>query len=78
MRFDLSIQQARVHEKVRRQHMWRLARAVVASVMVGGVGLTFGLAMDLHDARWSGAWSEVGHASSPFSTHVDAGAPLRS
>lgn len=75
MRFDLSIQQARMHEKVRRQHMWRVARAVAASVMVGGAGLIFGFASGLHDARWSGAWTQVGQASSLLSTHVDAGAP---
>jgi vacuolar-type H+-ATPase subunit I/STV1 len=65
MRFDVSPLKARRNENER---MWRTVKAVVASVLVGCAGLTFGFAMGLHDARWSGAWSQVGYASLPFSS----------
>ena len=77
MRCDsmLPYSRARVREKERREHMWRVAKAVVGSLVAGGAGLIFGFAMGLHDARWSDAWTHVGDASSPFSAQqVDADA----
>ncbi len=74
MRVDFfDLQQARRSEKERREHLWRVAKAVVGSLLAGGAGLIFGLAMGLHDARWSDAWTQVGYASSPFSTQVADG-----
>ncbi len=67
MRFDFTQQQARVHEKVRREQVWRVARAVMGSVVAGSAGLIFAFAMGLHEARWSDAWTQVGLASSLFS-----------
>ncbi len=55
-------------ENERRERMWRVVRAVVASLAAGGAGLIFGFAMGLHDARWSDAWTQVGYASFPFSS----------
>ena len=73
MRFDFTLQQARVHEKVRREQMWRVLRAVVGSLVAGSAGLIFAFAMGLHEARWSDAWTQVGLASSLFSSQqVDA------
>ena len=74
MRIDFGPQQARVSEKERREHMLRVIKAVVGSLAAGGGGLIFGFAMGLHDARWAGAWTEVAHASSPFSTPEVRGA----
>ena len=68
MRSAFVQQQARAHEKERREHMWRVLRAVVGSLVAGGAGLIFGFAMGLHEARWSDAWTQVGLASSPFSS----------
>ena len=68
MRFDFVQRQASVHEKEHREHMWRVVRAVVGSLVAGGAGLIFGFAMGLHEARWSDAWTQVGLASSPFSS----------
>ena len=68
MRFDVALQQrARVRQKERREHMWRVAKAVEESLTAGAAGLIFGFAMGLHDARWSDAWTHVGYASLPFS-----------
>ena len=76
MRFDVALQQrARVRQMERREHMWRVAKAVVGSLTAGAAGLVFGFAIGLHDVRWSDAWTHVGYASSPFSAQeVDAGA----
>ena len=72
MRFAL--QQGRVHEKERREHLWRMVKAVVGSLVAGAAGLIFGFAMGLHDARWVDAWTRVGDASSPLGTQqVEAG-----
>ena len=68
MRSALVQQKARVPEKERREHMWRVVRAVVGSLVAGAAGLVFGFAMGLHEARWSDAWTQVGLASSPFSS----------
>ncbi|MEO8187030.1 MAG: hypothetical protein ABI580_06655 [Burkholderiaceae bacterium] len=74
MRFDFGRQQARVREKERREHSWRVVKAVMGSLAAGGTGLIFGFAIGLHDARWADAWTRVGDASSPFSTQqVEAG-----
>ena len=74
MRFDVALQQARVHEKERREHLWRMVKAVVGSLVAGAAGLIFGFTMGLHDARWVDAWTRVGDASSPLSTQqVEAG-----
>ena len=77
MRFDITLQQrARVREKERREHMWRVVKAVVGSMTAGAAGLIFGFAMGLHDARWSDAWTQVRYASDPLSVQeVDADAP---
>ena len=68
MRFDFALQQARVHQKERREHRWRVVKAVAGSLMAGAAGLMFAFAIGLHDARWSDAWTHAGHASSPFTT----------
>lgn len=74
MRFDFGPQQARARENERREHLRRVVKAVVGSLMAGGAGLIFGFAMGLHDARWSDAWTRVGDASSLFSTQqIEAG-----
>jgi hypothetical protein len=74
MRFDFGLQQARERENERHEHLWRVVKAVVGSLVAGGAGLIFGFAMGLHDARWADAWTRVGDASSPFSTQqVEAG-----
>ena len=79
MRFDSVQQQASVHEKERREHMWRVVKAVAGSLLAGGAGLIFGFAMGLHDARWSDAWTQVGLASSLFSgQQADASAARHS
>ena len=67
MRFDVGLLRARRNENGR-QRVCRAVKAVVGSLVVGGAGLIFGFAMGLHDARWSDAWSQVGYASSPFSS----------
>jgi hypothetical protein len=72
MRVDFGLQQASVREKERREHLWRVVKAVVGSLVAGGAGLIFGFAMGLHDARWADAWTQVGQASSPFSTQQPA------
>ena len=73
MRFAFVQEQARAHEKERRKHTWRVVRAVVGSLVAGAAGLVFGFAMGLHEARWADAWTQVGLASSPFSSqHTDA------
>ena len=66
MRFDFGLQQARVRENECREHLWRVVKAVMGSLVAGGAGLIFGFAMGLHDARWAEAWTHVGDASSPF------------
>ena len=68
MRIDFGVQQPRVSDKERREHLLRVIRAVAGSLAAGVAGLTFGFAMGLLDARWADAWTQVGHASSPFST----------
>jgi len=73
MRVDLALQQVRRVEKRRREHMWCVVKAVAGSLAAGSAGLTFALAMGLHDARWSDAWTHVGYASSPFSAPVGNG-----
>lgn len=74
MRFDVALQQGRVREKEGREHLWRVVKAVVGSLVAGGAGLIFGFAIGLHDARWADAWTRMGDASSPFSTQqVEAG-----
>ena len=67
MRFDVGLL-ARRNENERRERVWRGVKAVVGSLGVGGAGLIFGFAMGLHDGRWSDAWTQVGFASSPFSS----------
>jgi hypothetical protein len=73
MRVDFGLQEARGADKKRGEHMWRVAKGVVGSLVAGGAGLIFGFAMGLHDARWSDAWTQVGYASSPFSAPVANG-----
>ena len=73
MRFDLGQQQARRMERARREHLWHVVKAIVGSLVAGSAGLIFGLAMGLHDARWSDAWTQVGYASSLLSTPVAYG-----
>ena len=68
MRVDFGLQQARVSNRERQKHFWRVVKAVGGSLAVGGAGLVFGFAMGLHDARWAGAWTVIGEASSRFST----------
>ena len=43
MRFDFALQQARVREKERREHMWRVVKAVVGSLVAGGCRVGFRL-----------------------------------
>ncbi len=74
MRVDFGLQRARVRDKERQDHLWRVVRAVIASLAVGGAGLIFGFAVGLHDARWAGAWMVVGDASSPLSAQDARGA----
>ncbi len=64
MRVDFGLQQAKVSEKERLHHLRRVVRAAVTSCAVGGAGLVFGFGAGLHDARWAGAWTVVGEASS--------------
>ncbi|HZA94698.1 MAG TPA: hypothetical protein VE421_01075 [Burkholderiaceae bacterium] len=73
MRVDFGLQEARRADKKRGQHMWRVVKGVIGSLITGGAGLIFGFAMGLHDARWSDAWTHVGYASSPFSAPVANG-----
>ena len=71
MRVDFGLQQTTVSDKQRQRQFWRVVKAVVASLAVGGAGLIFGFSMGLHDARWAGAWTLIADASSPFSApHV--------
>ena len=71
MKVDVGLRPVRSIEKDRREHMWRVVKAIVGSVVAGGAGLIFGFAMGLHDARWSDVWMRVGYASSAFSTQAD-------
>lgn len=64
MRVDFGLQQAKVSENERLNHLRRVVRAAVTACAVGGAGLVFGFAAGLHDARWAGAWTVVGEASS--------------
>ena len=74
MRFNFGLRLARVRENERREHVWRVVKAVVGSLVAGAAGLIFGFAMGLHDARWAEAWTHVGDASSLFRTQqVEAG-----
>ena len=66
MRIDFGLHQAKVSDKERQDRLWRVLKAVTASLAVGGAGLIFGFAMGLHDARWAGAWTVIAEASSPF------------
>ncbi|HKO66378.1 MAG TPA: hypothetical protein VJU53_01120 [Burkholderiaceae bacterium] len=71
MKVDFGLRPAGSIEKNRREHMWRVVKAVVGSMVAGGAGLIFGFAMGLHDARWSDVWTRVGYASSAFSTQSE-------
>lgn len=78
MRFDVALQQGRVREKERRDHVWRVVKAVAGSLVAGSAGLVFAFAMGLQDARWADAWTRVGDASSPFSAQqVEVGGVSR-
>ncbi|HVG04854.1 MAG TPA: hypothetical protein VM937_07910 [Burkholderiaceae bacterium] len=67
MRIDVRLQQAKPSDRKRQDHFWRAVRAAIGSLAVGGAGLIFGFAMDLHDARWAGAWIVAADAASPLS-----------
>lgn len=71
MKVDFGLRPTRSMQKDRREHMWRVARAIVGSMVAGAAGLIFGFVMGLHDARWSDVWMRVGYASSAFSTQAD-------
>ena len=75
MRVDFDLQQARVSDEKRRDRRWRVVKAVAGSLAVGIAGLIFGFAVGLHNARWAGAWTVVGDASSPFSAQDARGVP---